>query len=112
MKILATKQGTRSIIEYANIIKTLWQEINYYQNIQMKFSENAIMLKKFVKRERMFEFLVRLNVEFDQLQVQVLAKEELPSMNEVIFIIHAEESWKCVMLEPSSIDGSAMVAAK
>lgn len=33
-------------------------------------------------------------------------------MNEVIFIIHAEESWKCVMLEPSSIDGSAMVAAK
>ena len=31
-------------------------------------------------------------------------------MNEVISIICAEKSWKGVMLEPSSIDGFAMVA--
>ena len=32
----------------------------------MKCSEDVAMLLKLVKRERIFEFLVGLNVEFDQ----------------------------------------------
>ena len=49
------------------------------------------MLRKFVEREQIFEFLVGLNVEFDQVQVQVLGKEDLSSINEVFSIIQAEE---------------------
>ena len=66
VKILATKQGTRSVTEYANIMKHLWPQIDYYQNTQMKFSKDAIMVKKIIERERIFEFLVELNVVFDQ----------------------------------------------
>ena len=86
-KISTTKQGTRSVIEYYNLMKSLWQEMDYYQNLQMKCSEDAAMLRKFVDREWIFKFLVGLNIEFDQVRVQVLRKEDLSSINEVFSII-------------------------
>ena len=79
------------MIEYYNLMKSLWQEMDYYQNLQMKCSEDAAMLRKFVDRERIFKFLVGLNIEFDQVRVQVLRKEDLSSINEVFSIIRGKE---------------------
>ena len=53
----------------------------------MKCSEDAARLRKFVDREWIFKFLVGLNIEFDQVRVQVLRKEDLSSINEVFSII-------------------------
>ena len=86
-----TKQGTRSVIEYYNLLKSLWQKMDYYQNLQMKCSEDDSMLRKFVEREKIFGFLSSLNAEFDQVQVQVLGTDDLSSINEVFSIIRAEE---------------------
>ena len=57
------------MIEYYNLMKSLWQEMDYYQNLLMKCSEDATMLRRFVDRERIFKFLVGLNIEFDQVRV-------------------------------------------
>ena len=65
-KITTTKQGTLSITEYYNVMKGLWLELDYYKNFQMKCSEDVAMLLKFVERERIFQFLTRLTIEFDQ----------------------------------------------
>ena len=65
-KITTTKQGTLSITEYYNVMKRLWLELDYYKNFQMKCSEDVAMLLKFVERERIFQFLTRLTIEFDQ----------------------------------------------
>ncbi|RVW55213.1 hypothetical protein CK203_067143 [Vitis vinifera] len=43
-----------------------------YQCIQMKDSEDAVILKRFVEKERNFEFLAGLNLEFDQVRVRKL----------------------------------------
>ena len=32
-KVVATKQGSRLITEYANLLQTLWQELDHYQCI-------------------------------------------------------------------------------
>ncbi|RVW85209.1 hypothetical protein CK203_046576 [Vitis vinifera] len=56
--------------------------MDYYQNLQMKCSEDAAMFRKFIEREQIFEFLADLNVEFDEVRVQVLGKEDLSSINE------------------------------
>ena len=77
---ITTKQGTLSITEYYNVMKGLWLELDYYQNFQMKCSEDAAMLLKSVERERLFEFLAGLNLKFNQVRVQVLGKETLPSL--------------------------------
>lgn len=59
-------------------------------------------LKIFIEKDQVYYFLASLNVEFDQVRVQILGKEE------VISIIMAEESRQGVMLEPQPIDGLAM----
>ena len=82
-KIGATKQGTFFVTKYHNIMKSLWLELDYYQNIKMKCNEDAAMMLKFVERERIFDFFAGLNVEYDQVKVQVLGKEDLPPLNEV-----------------------------
>ncbi|KAK8369509.1 hypothetical protein V6Z12_A01G116000 [Gossypium hirsutum] len=108
-KISSTKQGSRSITEYSNLLQSLWQEIDHYQCIQMKCSEDAALLKRFVEKDRIYDFLAELNVEFDAVRVQVLGKEELPSLNETIAIVRAEEGRRGVMVENSQVDSSALV---
>lgn len=88
-KMAGAKQGNRSIIEYINYLKGLRQEMDLYQNIQMKCSEDAILLKRFVEKERIYDFLVGLNMEFDVVRVQILGKWDLPSLNEAIALIRA-----------------------
>ena len=74
----------------------------------MKCSEDATMLRRFVDRERIFKFLVGLNIEFDQVRVQVLRKEDLSSINEVFSIIWAEEGWQGVVIDSQPAEGSVL----
>ncbi|RVW91351.1 hypothetical protein CK203_035401 [Vitis vinifera] len=61
--------------------------------------EDATILKNYIEKDRVYDFLVGLNDEFDQVRVQILSKE-FPTSNETIFIIQVEESRRSVMLEP------------
>ena len=90
----------------------MWLELDYYQNFKMKCGEDAAMLQKFLERERIFEFLEGLNIDFDQVRVQVLGKEYLPSLVGVFSIIRAEESRRGVMLDNPVNEGSAMNSIK
>ncbi len=47
---------------------------------------------------------------FDQVQVQVLCKEKLPPLEEVIAVVIAEESRRTVMLNTQVSSGSAMIS--
>ena len=87
-------------------------ELDYYQNIKMKCNKDTTMMLKFVKRERIFDFLTGLNVEYDKVKVQVLGKEDLPPLNEVFSIIRAEEGRRSVMLDTPTTEGSALVTMK
>ena len=53
------KQGNPLVIEYYNTMNSFCLEFDYYQDIKKKIkcNEDAIMLQKFVKREKIFEFL-------------------------------------------------------
>ena len=85
--------------EYPNSLKNLFQELDHYRVIEMKCAEDAEALKNFLKNNRDYDFLVGLNQEFDQIRVQILGKEEMPSLEEVISIIWSEESRRSIMLE-------------
>jgi hypothetical protein len=75
----------------------------------MQCSDDAVILKNYVERERIFEFLAGLNIEFDQIRVQILGKESLPSLNEVFSVIRAEEGKRTVMLDAPNTKGSVML---
>ncbi|XP_022761888.1 uncharacterized protein LOC111307857 isoform X2 [Durio zibethinus] len=110
IKTAALKQGNKSVTEYAILLKNLWQEMDHYRCIEMKCSEDATTLKKFIEKDRVYDFLAGLNVEFDQVRVQILGKQDLPSLNEVISMVRAEESRRGVMLDSVHVEGSAMVS--
>ena len=50
----------------------------------------------------MYDFLAGLNVELDQVKVQILGKDSLPSLNEAFAIVRGEEGRRNIMLEKGS----------
>ncbi|KAJ8752056.1 hypothetical protein K2173_001083 [Erythroxylum novogranatense] len=95
-KISNTKQGNCSVTDYSNFLKSVWQEMDHYQCIQMTCSEDASILKRFVERDRIYDFLAGLNLEFDAVRA--------------IAIILAEEGRRGVMVDTPSVDSSALVS--
>ncbi|KAH7529152.1 hypothetical protein FEM48_Zijuj05G0154200 [Ziziphus jujuba var. spinosa] len=85
VKAGATKQGDKFVTEYANLLQNLWQELDYYQVIEMKCHEDAV-------------------------RIQIIGKDCTPSLEETISLIRAEESRRSVMLEPQTMEGSALAA--
>ena len=77
VKTIAAKQGSKSVTEYANQLKSLWQELDHYRVIKTKCPEDAIILKDFIEQDIVYDFLVGLNPEFDQVRIQILGKQEV-----------------------------------
>ena len=44
----------------------------------MKCNDDVAIQKQFVEKERIYDFLAGLNLEFDVVRVQILGKEDLP----------------------------------
>jgi hypothetical protein len=93
------------VIEYYNTTKSFWLELDYYQDFKMQCSDDVVILKKYMEIERIFEFLAGLNIKFDQVRVQILGKESLPLLNEVLSLIRAEEGRRIMMLDVPNIEG-------
>ena len=47
IKTVATKQGSKIVTEYANILQNLWQELDHYRYIETKCAEDAANLNFF-----------------------------------------------------------------
>ncbi|XP_073221559.1 uncharacterized protein [Cicer arietinum] len=92
VKTVAAKQGNRSVTKYANQLKSLWMELDHYRVIKAKCSEDSAILKEYIEQDRVYDFLVGLNPEYDQVRIQILGKEKVLGLNEVVAIIRSEES--------------------
>ncbi|GFZ10919.1 hypothetical protein Acr_22g0003170 [Actinidia rufa] len=85
-------------------------ELDHYRVIKTQCSINAAVLKGFIEQDRVYDFLVGLNPEFDQIRIQILGRQELSSLNEVVAMVRSEESRRSLMLDTPTIESSAMVA--
>lgn len=110
VKTVAAKQGNKSVTEYANQLKSLWMELDHYRVVKTHCAADSAVLKEFIEQDRVYDFLVGLNPEFDQVRIQILGKPEVPSLNEVVAIVRSEESRRNLMLDSPSIENSAMIA--
>ncbi|RVW55090.1 hypothetical protein CK203_067093 [Vitis vinifera] len=57
IRIHNTKQGILFVTEYYNVIRSLWLELDQYQNLRMKCSIDATMHQEFIEQERVYDFL-------------------------------------------------------
>jgi len=90
-KISSTKHGSLTITVYYNKMNGYWFELDHYQDIKMVCSEDTATLTSIFERDKIVEFLASLNAKYDQVRVQVLGREKLPSLHEVFSIISSEE---------------------
>ncbi|KAJ1381714.1 gag-polypeptide of LTR copia-type [Sesbania bispinosa] len=108
VKTLAAKQGNKTVTEYANQLKSLWMELDHYRVIKAKCTEDSTLLKEYIEQDKVYDFLVGLNPEFDQVRMQILGKQKVPCFNEVVAIVRSEESRRGLMLESQAVENSAM----
>ncbi|KAL0288719.1 UNVERIFIED_CONTAM: hypothetical protein Sangu_2645700 [Sesamum angustifolium] len=106
-----SKQGTDYVIDYYCPMKSLWLELDHYQNTSMKYIDDSVKLQEYVERERILRFW-QVSAEFDQIRVQVLGRKTLSSLNQTFSVIGAEESHIMVMLVPKITKGSALMSMK
>lgn len=88
IKIGAAKWENTIVMEYTNMLKTLCQELDNYWCIETTCPKYEPILKNYIENDWVYDFLVSLNIEFDQVRVQIFIKELL-TLNETIFIIRA-----------------------
>ena len=74
VKTITAKQGDRTVTEYANQMKAMWQELDHYRVIKTKCPDDSTILKEFIEQDRVYDFLVGLNPEFDIVRIQILGK--------------------------------------
>ena len=87
MKTIAAKRGSKTVTEYVNKLKTLWQDLNHYRVIKPKCLVDVVVLKDFIEKDRIYDFLIGLSQEFDQVRIQILSKQEVSCFNEVVALI-------------------------
>ncbi|XP_071928069.1 uncharacterized protein [Coffea arabica] len=111
-KTTGAKQGTKIVTEYANFLQNQWQELDYYRTFDLNCSKCAVFIKKFIERDRVYDFLPGLNSEFNLVRIQILGRPEFPSLTQAKSQVRAEESRRGIMLELPSIENSALLSSK
>ena len=89
---MKVKQGSMTVTTYYNALNRFWQEIDLYQDYNLKCAEETVQYKQVIEKYRGFDFLAGLNAEPDQIRSQILGKDPIPSLREVYNAIRREES--------------------
>jgi hypothetical protein len=107
-QIHSLTQGDWLVANYFHKLRSLWQELDHYQNLQPMCAADAVQIEM-IEEERIYEFLGGLNSNYDPVRVQIFGKEPLPSLQVVISYIQNEESHRSTMLHPSSQTQSTLM---
>lgn len=63
-----------------------------------------------MEKTKPYDYLVSLNIEFDQLRIQILGRETFPPLNKLISLIRQEKSRQSLML--SAVSGENIISSQ
>ena len=113
LKLGEIRQGEDNVTKYFNSLKRIWQNLDLFNTYKWKSAEDGLHHKKTMEDNRIFKFLVGLNVEFDEVRGRIIGRQPLSSIGEVFSEVKREESRRNVMLGKKgpgvAIEGSALV---
>ena len=69
-------QGENSVTKYFNVLRGLWQDLNLFNDYEWKNLDDCNYFKM-VESSRIFKFLARLNVEFDEVRGRIVGWQPL-----------------------------------
>ncbi|GAV80252.1 UBN2_3 domain-containing protein, partial [Cephalotus follicularis] len=87
-KIQKLEQGTMTVDTYFAELSTLWQELDVYEDLnEGSDAATATKLQTKEERNRVYQFLIGLNSEFDVVVQTTLQKEHFPSLEEAFSVV-------------------------
>ena len=97
-KVCETKQRDMFVAQYFAESSSLWRELYFYQDFQANCPSDAVKFQKLIDKERVYDFLVVLNIEYDYIRVQVLGRKYFPSLRQTYSHVQQEKSRKNALL--------------
>ncbi|GAV73797.1 UBN2_3 domain-containing protein, partial [Cephalotus follicularis] len=79
---LSLQQGELSLATYYSTLTHLWQQLDTYRTHKPSIPEELVTYQKDTENDRVYEFLVDLNHEFDQILFQVIGRVSFPRLRE------------------------------
>lgn len=82
LKLGKIRQGENSVTKYFNSLKHLWQDLNF-NDYEWKSPKDSNHHQKTKEDNRIFRFLIGLNVEFDEVRGRIIGRKSSPSIRDV-----------------------------
>ena len=77
------KQGESHVTQYFNSLNKYWLQLDKFDNIEWKCTEDSAKYKKIVEQKRLYKFLMGLNKSLDGVKTvrgRILGTKPLPSI--------------------------------
>ncbi|GAV72596.1 UBN2_3 domain-containing protein, partial [Cephalotus follicularis] len=102
-------QRGRSLAAYYSNLSHLSQQLDAYRTHRPSNPTELITFQKDIEKEKVYDFLARLNPDYDQVRVQVLGRDLFPTLEEAYNLIQHEEHRRTSMMLSVQPDRSALV---
>jgi len=98
------------VTQYFNSLNKYWLQLDKFDNIEWKCTEDSTKYKKIVEQKRLNKFLMGLNKNLDGVRGRILGTKPLLSIREAFSEVRREESRLKIMLKPaaSNLEHSAL----
>ncbi|SPT18889.1 unnamed protein product [Triticum aestivum] len=85
-------RGDKSVVEYVSELKRLWNDMDYFDPIEMEYGKCIEKFNKWTERRRVRDFLNGLNPKFENRRVALYGSGKLPTLEHAISAIVSEET--------------------
>ncbi|KZV50861.1 hypothetical protein F511_25459 [Dorcoceras hygrometricum] len=112
-RLWQSRQGQKTVFEYYNEMKGLWQEPDLCYDDKWECKHDSLKYHKRMEGDRVYVFLAGLNRDLDEVRGRILERNLLPSLGEVFAEVRREEGRRKIMLSSKlspTTETSAMVS--
>ncbi|QHN82950.1 uncharacterized protein DS421_20g700340 [Arachis hypogaea] len=99
LKAREIQQGSDNVTKYFHTLKRVWQDVDHFNNYKWNSAADAKHHQQTVEEGRIFQFLVGLNMELDEVRGRIIVRAILSSIGEVFAKIRREKTRRAVMIE-------------
>ena len=108
------KQGTQSVTQYFTDLEDKWQELDLLLDKNSVWATCSVKQQQNLEKEQVYDFLVGLNQDLDEVRGRVLSRDPFPTIDEAFAEVRREVNHqKFILSEGLSsaplIEGSALM---
>ncbi|XP_057540583.1 uncharacterized protein LOC130818430 [Amaranthus tricolor] len=110
-EIRLSGQGTNDIAGYFTKLKKNWDELNILSSLPICSCGSAQAMQKFNEDQRLIQFLMGLNSDYNHIRGNILMMKPLPSVSQAYALLSQEEKQREVQAASEFINESASMYA-